>query len=452
MQQDSSIKKCLAYCCIILLFIYGISCKHELSFEGQLSSEGFLSKDVVGNCKPITVSGNYSPGKNLNDSNFLEAEVTVTTTGAYSIFSDTVNGYYFKANGTFTSTGLVTVKLPAYGTPILNDTDHFTLQYNSSTCEAFVNAGSTNDKLASFTLQGSPGNCLNDTVYGSYYQDTLLSTDSKIEISADVTAPGKYSITTDTINGYSFSATGTFLNTGIQTFFLTAIGTPIKTGIDIFTVHGSISSCSFNVPVITVSVVTNFDYFPLSALSEWTYDDLLHPGDSLTKAVKGTSYINGNLYHIMEENDGHNGPVNFYYRKDGLKYFEYAATDKFTSFSQFNNPVNDAILFLEENINTGTTWQSPEYTDTAANNSVMYLQYNFSCIDANATVLLNANTFSNVYKIKMLPYIKKSSNNYRATGEEYIIYYAKGIGMIYFRETLSGITEKELQLRSWIVN
>ena len=125
------------------LLIFSFSCQRSITLDEEISSAGFFQKDFNGNCKPVIIAGNYSVAQNLNDSNYIEAEVNITSPGSYLITTDTVNGYFFKATGTFTTEGLFTIKLPGFGKPVLADTDHFIIKYNSSICEVYVHVKGT---------------------------------------------------------------------------------------------------------------------------------------------------------------------------------------------------------------------------------------------------------------------------------------------------------------------
>src|SRR4249920_586493 len=55
---------------------------------------------------------------------------------------------------------------------------------------------------ASFTLQGAPGACMNDTIIGNYIKGAILDTGSYVKIAVNVTVAGPYTISTNTVNGY----------------------------------------------------------------------------------------------------------------------------------------------------------------------------------------------------------------------------------------------------------
>ncbi len=425
-----------------------ISCQRELSPYPQPVSKGFLLKDSNDNCSPIIANGVYNKDQRLNDSNYIDVDLNITSPGSYNITTDTVNGYYFNATGTILNTGVVHIKLAGSGKPVIAGTDFFTIKYDTSFCEFPVTMIDTTVHEASFTFEGAPDICANDTVYGSYINNVTLDTNDKVKMNLNVTAVGNYNISTNTVNGYSFSASGTFLSTGLQAVLLTASGTPLQKETDVFTVVADNSSCNFSVNVLVITNVSGNDYFPLTANSYWTYDDLVQTGDTLKKTIVDSTFINSYWYKITREDVAFGGPYNFYYRKAGADYFEYASPNEYTTFFQYKKPVEADIPLLEENLQTGSTWQSPEYIDTTINDTIT-LRYQFSCVDNDATVTLNNETFAHVYKIQMLPEIKTNNGVYSYTTEEYFFYYAKGIGLIYLKKTLGGFTQQELQIRNW---
>jgi hypothetical protein len=96
----------------------------------------------------------------------------------------------------------------------------------------------------------SGGDCLPSTVYGQYQKDTGLTPLNYIDVQVNVTFPGTYSITSDTVNGYSFKGTGTLGNPGLNTVRLYGSGKPLATGTDLFIIRYGTSTC---VALITVT-------------------------------------------------------------------------------------------------------------------------------------------------------------------------------------------------------
>lgn len=101
-------------------------------------ASGSLQSDLNSECLPKTVEGTYYPGKPLNDSNFILVDVDVMNAGSYTITSDTVNGYSFTSSGSFSNTGINTVKLNGRGKPLIAGSNYFTLNFDSTTCDILV--------------------------------------------------------------------------------------------------------------------------------------------------------------------------------------------------------------------------------------------------------------------------------------------------------------------------
>ena len=101
---------------LAMLFIVVIGCQKEVSFElGNTPAKGSLQSDVTGDCLPKTVSGTYSAGMALVPAtNTISVSVNVLSTGTYIITTDTINGYFFRATGTFTTVGVNNVILRGF--------------------------------------------------------------------------------------------------------------------------------------------------------------------------------------------------------------------------------------------------------------------------------------------------------------------------------------------------
>jgi hypothetical protein len=102
---------------------------------------------------------------------------------------------------------------------------------------------------AAYTIAGAPNDCINATVNGTYMAGIGLSSSETVGITVNVTTPGNFSISTDTVNGISFSKAGTFAAAGIQSLVLQGRGRPFDAGVYSVTPKFSASQCSFDVPV-----------------------------------------------------------------------------------------------------------------------------------------------------------------------------------------------------------
>src|SRR5437773_12465798 len=117
-----------------------LSCQKEKSFERGTSviSTGSLQSGTTGDCLGNIVTGTYKKDTALNSTNYVDVKVDVTTTGTYSISTDTINGFYFSGFGTFGATGVNTVRLQGSGTPSGGGTNIFTVTYDSTECSFSV--------------------------------------------------------------------------------------------------------------------------------------------------------------------------------------------------------------------------------------------------------------------------------------------------------------------------
>src|SRR5688572_21292967 len=99
-------KKHILFLSLLSSILFITSCQKELSFEnGGTPSEGTLQSDLTGECLPKTVEGIYEAGTPLvGTTNYIDVEVNVITPGSYTIYSDTLNGIFFRATGVFTAT------------------------------------------------------------------------------------------------------------------------------------------------------------------------------------------------------------------------------------------------------------------------------------------------------------------------------------------------------------
>ncbi len=79
---------------------------------------------------------------------------------------------------------------------------------------------------AGFSLLGTPDVCTNFEVKGNYYAGVVTDTNNTVEVTANVTSTGNYSIVTTIVGGISFSAAGVFTDTGYQPVILKCSGTP----------------------------------------------------------------------------------------------------------------------------------------------------------------------------------------------------------------------------------
>ncbi len=116
-----------------------------------------------------------------------------------------------------------------------------------SSCQKELSAetGSALGALA----KDAAGDCAPIGISGAYKQDTALNATNFVDIQLDVTQVGIYIISTDTVNGYYFRATGVTPLPGANSIRLIGFGKPLAVGTDVFTVKFGGTVCEFNVNV-----------------------------------------------------------------------------------------------------------------------------------------------------------------------------------------------------------
>jgi hypothetical protein len=245
-------KKQLLYVLAIGLVVF-LGCQKETSFEGDSApAEGSLQSDINGDCLPKTVNGVYVAAKPLvADTNTISVSVNVVKTGSYVISSDTVNGYFFRATGIFTTTGINAVTLRGNGTPFAAGVNNFVITFDSTVCDIQVTvlpAGAGGPATFTLVNGGTPPNCASAVVNGTYAKDVALTAANTVDVTVNVTAIGTYTITA-TGGGMTFTKTGAFIATGNQTITLIGSGTPTTTGANTVTFAAPFAACNFTVNV-----------------------------------------------------------------------------------------------------------------------------------------------------------------------------------------------------------
>ncbi|MPT30979.1 MAG: hypothetical protein E2600_04785, partial [Chryseobacterium sp.] len=176
-------------------------------------------------CTALQVKGTYVEGRELTASNYLSIPVTVTKAGEYTFLATTANGYSFFASGTFLNTGSYTIQAAGQGTPVAVQTDNLSINANGTdvTCTP-ARTVTVLSAAGTYTMS-----CGSATVNGVYKVGVALTASNTITLPVNVTSLGSYTVTTNTVDGISFSGSGTFTATGDQNITLNGTGTPSST-------------------------------------------------------------------------------------------------------------------------------------------------------------------------------------------------------------------------------
>jgi len=228
------------YSFLFLLFLLTIilSCNKEYSIEGNATGGSAIFTYIGSSdaCTSAVVNGNYQVGNALDKNNSVTLSVEVSVVGNYSITSSAINGITFSGSGTFTTAGQQTIKLTGSGIPISAGT--YSIYPGLNGCNFPVTVNGT----ATYSLIESTGSCSSFSIVGTYNVGKILTASNYAKVSVTITSPGTYTIATQQVNGITFTASGTFTTTGIQTVQLNGSGTPIAAGTFIYT--PGVSSCS----------------------------------------------------------------------------------------------------------------------------------------------------------------------------------------------------------------
>lgn len=114
--------------------------------------------------------------------------------------------------------------------------------------ETSFEQGSSTASIGSLSVDAT-GNCLGAVISGTYMKDTAIKSSNYVDVSVKVDTIGTYVISSDTVNGYYFRATGAFSATGTQTVRLVGGGKPLAAGPNIFRVTYNGTVCDFNITV-----------------------------------------------------------------------------------------------------------------------------------------------------------------------------------------------------------
>lgn len=401
------------------------TCTFSVEFVDQsVGSAVFTLDGDPGPCAGAVVNGTYVVGTPVTSANTVEISVNVSTPGLYNISIPAVNGISFSGSGMFSATGSQPVVLTASGTPTTAGMATFTATGGASTCTFQVTVDPPSGGNAVFTLEGNPGACSGASVSGVYNPGVTLNSTNIVSIQVNVTAIGNYNITTNVVNGYSFTGIGTFGSLGIQNITLNGSGVPGATGADNFTVTGGTTTCTFTVTVTDPVVAA--DYIPQTSLSNWTYQlEGGAPGDTIhSRILPNNITLVGQSYRIFESVETGTPQDSSFYRKSGGMYYYLFQNDL-----GFDNDYNVDGLVLDSNLNVNASW-----VINLGNNSVggtpLTHKITATIIEKGVTATVAGNTYNNIIKVRYMYSYNVGTGDTDWLEEE--IWYAKGYGPVVF--------------------
>lgn len=155
----------------------------------------------------------------------------------------------------------------------------------------------------------------------------IVLSNQNIKLKVKVIKKGKWSFSTNKVNGYSFSGSGKFDSKGVQTIILKGKGTPIKPGNDRFIFKNNNSTARYDISVLDGEVlmesVPQFMYFSAkiddvdiffgsaynvdnvpygySGIDTQTYSAFLSPG-VFTPAGTGSLSVQKDFFYALQGN------------------------------------------------------------------------------------------------------------------------------------------------------
>lgn len=307
-------------------------------------------------CTNVSLKGTYVKGKEVDGTNYIAITlVNVTKAGAYLITasSNPENGYSFVGEGTFTTTGVQTVKLYAQGTPIATKTDSFIISSSGSPTQAVCTVPvAVNPDIAAYAL-----NCSSITVNGNYVKGTPLTAANTITINVNVSSVGSYNISTSNVSGISFSASGVFTSVGTQQIILLGSGTPtVNTDIPVTITGNTISgnaTCSTTIPMtlpaMTYALIGNDGTYSWTNVRQTALTNGASFGPNGTVKIMGlTKAWDTNVASTAVANIANNPP-------DIIIYFSYNAANSAALTNALKNYVlkGGVLLYAANSAGSG---------------------------------------------------------------------------------------------------
>lgn len=435
-----------------------MACQKELNLQTDPNTPGTNSGTArysfaggTGTCTNAVISGVYNKGAILDNTNTVVIKINVDTLGTFSIATASINGIIFKATGAFTTIGNQSITLIGAGAPVTAGSFIFTPGATGCSFKIDFTATGSTSGTASFTLNGSPADCIAPIINGNYLQGVPLNGSDSVIINATVTTIGSYIITTNTVNGMFFTTNGTFTTTGAQTITLIGTGTPLTTGS--FNFIPGTNGCLFKVTAAQ-SIVTGCKdciYMPMCVGTKYAYiDTFITPDFVDTGSVKviqtrQSMYVsavdtimNNSSFKKLGASDGTTISYSYLNCINGeLRLVE----NRVQSTTSGNVYTNINSIELKTNAAVGTTWSDTSNVNTDAK---LYRTHTIS--DKGISRLVNGVTYNDVISVTVVQTIQYNDPSIGTISAGIAAsYYAKNIGVIEsIGYTINPITNENL--------
>ena len=123
-----------SFLCVLILS----ACQKQLFFDLNEQSIGTLKVKSNLDCLGDSINGVFKKDIPLTDLNYIDVQTNITKVGRYLIYSDTINGCFFRGDGVFATTGSNTARLKGYGVPADTGLKKFKITYDANPGNCFV--------------------------------------------------------------------------------------------------------------------------------------------------------------------------------------------------------------------------------------------------------------------------------------------------------------------------
>lgn len=283
---------------------------------------------------------------------------------------------------------------------------------------------------ATGSLKDTSGNCLPVAINGRYVKDSMLTDSNYIVVQVNFFTPGSYKISTDSSNGFAFSASGSTKDSGMQYIRLTGTGKPVVAQPTNFIVAFDSSVCVFSINVIDSAItppVTSGDYFPTTDNSNWTYTNSATDDTSHVKVEATDRHLEGKNYRIFTNTYGPDDKDSSFFRKGGGIYYTYSDFNELGIYDTVEDKTE--YIFLKDNVPVSSTWESPAVNATL-NSIDGKAKIRFTIEGKDIQITLGSVTIDSVIQVKQEYMFAPSLTGGYQTVITSNFYYAKNIGFI----------------------
>lgn len=295
-----------------------------------------------------------------------------------------------------------------------------------------------------FSFAGASGPCSGAIVSGLYTAGTAVGTANTVTLTVTVDSVGTWSVGTATVNGISFSGSGTFSTTGSQTITLRASGNPTAAGT--FNYTAGSDGCTFSVDVTGGVVVPpagckDCEYVPTCVGSWYKYQtETFGTADTFRSTYLSTvdTLVGSITYAKMllrtSTSTGDRDDFSYISCNNGESVaFQYNAVGAGGTTVAFLK-----VTGLKANLPVGGTW-----VDIIQNQTGQDVTNTFTIEEKGISRTVLGTAYSNVIHVHLVQTIDVPLIGAQEVGTaEY--YYARGVGLVEFTSNNFGISSSRL--------